>query len=545
MRRTEWAAGKREVRCDAWTAVLAVTLFVWGAPAAQAQEAAPRLRAIVDQVAGTTVYLDVGTEAGLSRGDTIRVARDSVGALVGAVAVIQSTRVRSVVTFTDQMFSVTRGLALYLESDGIAVALAGGVRAGQAEAAEALPEPTSYARQSSGIPKVAGPIVTGRVGVDVDMVRSQTTYGSGEDQRVDRTLATPAMRLYTTISQIPGGLTLRLNGRMSYRHSSLAVSTPSSSVRLYNASLEKTFEGAPLQIEAGRFYNRYDNYSGYWDGLMARVGGTTGGFGVVAGFEPDRWNQTFSTALPKLTLFGDYSVRGRSSAYRVAASAHRVEPKDVFLSHTFVGVSQRLRVGKVRFSQDAQVDRDPIAGGWEITRFQLTAGVDIVQQLSLHAGVSRHQPYRLQDTVSVFSYARDRANIGLSLFAGGMSLGADVAVNRDLNDEIGTSYSGFVSSPRIGRFTINANASYWKGAGYEAISLAPGLSAGIGRAVVNAGYRLYYSDYDGRSFTNHAVEGGASIPVGRGMRYTLQATTQWGGDVFSNRLYTGFSKSFR
>lgn len=529
----------RRPRC-AW---LALALLISGAATLAAQETPVRARALVERVAGSTVYLDRGADAGVRTGDTVRVASDSLAPPVGSLAIVRSTRTRAVATFTADPFPLTRGLAVYLESDAITrVAL--GTAAPPRPPVEAYePEPP---RAASAARALERPRVTGRLALDVDYVRSVARYGDEPDQTVARTYATPALRLTTTVSRPGAGLTLKLNGRVSYRYASVGGSAlDPTSARIYTASIEKDFESVPLELRAGRFYNPYETYSGYFDGVMARVGGRRGGAGVVAGFEPDRWNQSFSTDLPKVSVFADFAARGRGAGYQMDVSAHRVEPRTELFPHTFFGLSQRAHVGRVHLRQDLQVDRDPIAEEWELTRLRLNASVDVHDRVSLHAEVSRRQPYRMWDTVSVISYARDRAGVGLSVYGAGLSVGVDVAANRDLDEKLAYSYSGTVSLPRLGALGATGSASYWSGEGYRVLSLSPGLTAAVGPARLHADYRFYRSDYADRELTTHTVSSGVSFALAGGMRYDLQGSFQWGGGLTANRLYSGFSKSFR
>jgi hypothetical protein len=384
------------------------------------------------------------------------------------------------------------------------------------------------------------------VSLDVDATRSTTRYGSGEEQKIDRTFATPALRVRTHVTGLPGDLSLTANTRLTYRYNNSGFQQPSTVLRLYELSVAKSFRTVPLELRAGRFYNRYESYSGYWDGILARVGTRRAGIGVLAGFQPNRWNQGFSTDLPKLSLFADARLRGHGVRYDIDVSAHRVEPNNGLLRHTFLGLSQKLRVGDFRLNQDLQVDEDPLEGGWEITRFRLDAGVDLGPGLQLRAGISRHRPYRLWDSLSVISYPRDQAGAGFTLRVAGGTVGADVAVNRDLNERIGRSFSSFFRLPERGPLGIglNGSARYWTGSGYSVLSLSPGLSRSFGSTRTRLAYRFYRSRYDDREFSRHSIEGGFSLFLGRGLRYSMQVSTQWGDDLSSNRIYTGLSRNF-
>lgn len=506
-----------------------------------ADAALPRVPALVEQIAGATLYLDAGTDVGIGTGDTVTVARDSLGSAVGSLVVVRSTGSRSVLTFADDPFPLTRGQTLFVTPLRVAVDQA--ERAGPESVAT---RPERGEREASGSQSSGtGPVARGRISLDLDATRSSARYGSEDDQAVDRVFATPSLRFRTRVTNLPGDLQLNANTRLAYRYTDSPFPSTPTSVRVYELSVAKSFRNAPLEFRAGRFYNPYESYSGYWDGLLARVGTRTAGVGVALGFQPNRWNQGVSTDLPKLSVFGDARLRSGRTRYEIDVSAHRVQPNNGLFRHTFFGLSQHLRVGAVRLSQNLQVDENPIEGGWDVTRLQLNAGVDVHEKVHVRANISRHRPYRLWDTLTVISYPRDQAGAGLTVRAAGGTVGADVAVNRDLDEQIGHSYSSFFRFPRgpFG-FGFNGSARYWDGAGYRVLSLSPGLSRSFGAARAQLSYRFYRSEYEEREFLTHTVEGGLSLFVGRGLRYSIRASSQWSADLFSNRVYTGLSKNF-
>ena len=92
-------------------ALLALALVP--ATVARAQEP-PQIEVQVRQVAGGNVYLDLGTAHGLQSGDTLQVARNIGGPIVGQIVVTAATDVRSVLTMLDEAFPVTRGATLVL-----------------------------------------------------------------------------------------------------------------------------------------------------------------------------------------------------------------------------------------------------------------------------------------------------------------------------------------------------------------------------------------------------------------------------------------------
>ena len=95
-------------------------------------------------------------------------------------------------------------------------------------------------------------------------------------------VAAPTLRLRAAVTRLPGGLRLETNLRAAYRSSSMGLLETSPSLRVYQASVEKEFTMVPLQLRLGRFYNPYESYGGYLDGVLARVGRQGFGVGVTA-----------------------------------------------------------------------------------------------------------------------------------------------------------------------------------------------------------------------------------------------------------------------
>jgi hypothetical protein len=93
-------------------------------------------------------------------------------------------------------------------------------------------------------------------------------------------------------ADLPGGISLNTNLRALYRYSDPEIIDPAWAVQVYQASITKSFTGAPVYLEAGRFINPYASLSGVWDGALIHVGGRGLGLGLAAGFEPERGDQS-------------------------------------------------------------------------------------------------------------------------------------------------------------------------------------------------------------------------------------------------------------
>ncbi|HKK28173.1 MAG TPA: hypothetical protein VKB18_08835 [Gemmatimonadota bacterium] len=527
-----------------------------GAGRDTAGAAAARTPALVEQVAGSTLYLRVGTSAGIAAGDTLGVARDSVGEIVGRVSVVAATAERSVVTWAGPAFPVTRGEALWLER-GSAPSAAGparpaaaageGARAGEGAARAAR---TARSRAAAREPGPTGPTASGRVSVAVDLRRSVTTYGGADPVSETRRFATPSLWLQTTVRDLPGGIRLDVSGRVARRLSDPAIVSPETSPEVYEASLDKRFEAVPLELRLGRFYSPFDRLGGYWDGLMLHYGRTLGG-GVMVGFEPDRADQAPRTELPKASAFLDYrSAPGAGVGYdgTLSLTAMRPSASSGVADHTFVSLSQRLRAGRWYLTQDARVDRGPSATDWTLTQARLWLSGRVDRTLSVRAGVSRYRPYLywLSDSVLV-SYRRDELSGGFTARFRGGSVGADAGVDRDRGLGTGHSLSGYfslASLPALG-LGLDASGTWFTNGTTRVLTGAAHFSRSLGPARARLGYLLYRSETPrGEWLMSHAVDAGLDAPLARGLYWSLRGDVRLGGGLGQTRVYTSFTKSF-
>ncbi len=529
-------------------------------PPAAADTAARRgvVAALVDQIAGTTLYLRAGKDAGLAAGDTIAVSRDSAGAIVGRFTVIAATAERSVVAFEGATFPVTRGQTLYLRLGAAAPVVAGAgetERAGGGGAvggAAAAGRAAGAMARGSGEPTSgpSGPTATGRVSLDLDLRRSVTKFGGGDPVSTTRTFATPSLWLQTAVRDLPGGLSLDASARVSQRISSPSIVDPRTAPEIYEASLDKRFGDVPLDLRLGRFYSPYDPFGGYWDGLSLHYGSTFGG-GVMAGFEPKRSNQAPQGELPKASAFLDYrSAPGAGVGYNgtLSFTAMRPTASSGLADHTFASMSQRLRVGRWYLTQDAQVDRGAAGTGWTLTRARLWASGPVTKELSLRGGVSRYRPYLywMSDSVLI-SYRRDEARGGFTLRLPGAWIGADAGIDHDEGVGTGHSFSGYFGLSRITPLDLgfDASASWFTNGTTRVLTASAHFTKALGRVSARLGYDLYRSEApQGFWIMSHAADLGLDVPLSGGFHYSILGQFRIGGGLGETRLYTSFSKFF-
>jgi len=541
-------------------AAFLVALLALATPS-EAQERPPRITVRVRQVAGSSVYLDVGTKDGLAAGDTLAVFRDSTDRAPERLVVVASSESRSVLTFAGAPFPLTRGASLTLQllrRPGEAAAIPAGetskertgeiskavveVPLPQREPAVSTPGPSLG--EGASTPRPGRP-AHGRLTFGFSGVRSSTQFGGSDPVNVDRTFATPAMGLVLTVPDAVGRLQLRTNMRLEYRYSNQDIIQPSLATRVYAAALEGEFDR--FRVALGRFHSPVEPFSGFWDGALLRVGRPGLGIGAIAGFEPDRWNQSPSSSIPKATLFVDGRSRGDGWLWSGNLSAHEVRPRNGEAQHTFFGASQRLSTGALYFSQDLEVDRDPLSGSWKLSRLLVRGSVQLVRGLDLRAGVAREQPWIPGLTGSPFGYRRDRANAGLAYHGPGGYLAVDASMGRDVSGERtwgGTGIFSLSRLPGMPRVGLSASVARWSGAYGTSETAAPTLSFDLAPARLRLGYRISRNDYLRDRLTTHAGEAALDLPFASEFRLSARARMQFGGYLSSQSFDLGLSRSF-
>jgi hypothetical protein len=525
------------------------------APAGLDGQVEPEIRilTVVDYVAANEVYLASGTDHGIREGDTLSVYDgEGEGAdLLGILLIQSATERRAVAVFPGTPFSVQRSDLLYLglpralaearalEAE-VEVAAANPVDSTGAERAEREPRPD---QSSAPRPPVQW---RGRVSLDMDALQTTTRFGEGPEDEIQRSFSTPTFRLQARARDLPGGVRLNTSMRLSHRTSPDDAIQPVTSLRFYQFDLEKRFEAVPVQVHMGRFHNPYEDFSGYWDGMMVHYGEEGLGAGVAVGFKPELWNEGLSTERPQVSGFVDYSARGATSEYSGAVSYHTTRPSIDEPDRTYLGLSQRIRLGGAWIRQRLQVDRSIDGADWALTRLQLDASVPLPGGLSAHAGWRRWRTYYAVVPFGELGPRRDRASAGLSFWSPGGGISADVSLDRpDVGDEARTVSSSFYlrRTPLLG-LGFSGIASYWERGDDTSILLAPQLRRELGRAEVRAGYRFYRTSGGFGDIFSHFGDLAVTMPLGGGLSARIHGLVQWGDDLTSNRILASLWKSF-
>lgn len=508
-----------------------------------------RVLAVVDFVAGADLYLAVGTDHGVRPSDTLPVydGEGEGATFLGLFHILSATDKRSVANILGEGFPLDRGSLVYLGvpeerlaelADAAAAAAGVGlVAAGEGQA------------RREGIPPPSPPLrLHGRVSLDFDAFHTVTRWGEGSSEEEARSFNTPTFRLQARGQNLPGGFNLGTGIRVSHRMSSDDLVQPVTSTRLYQLDLEKRFDRVPLEMHLGRFSSPYDEFSGYWDGLLLRVGPRGLGAGVAVGFEP-RWsNEGFGTERPKLSGFVDFDARGEQVAYSGAVTVLGIRPRDELRDRTALGLSQRVRVGRAWIYNRVEVDRDPAGSEWNLTRLQLDGSLTLVGGLGAFGGWRRWRPLSLwdPDPSAELGPQEDRGHVGLSYWGGAGGGSIDLSVNRPEEGEGGRTLSGslYLSRTPIPGVGLGASASRWSRGEETSLLLSPEFRISVGPWSLRGAYRYYNTVRTVREEKTHFTDASLTVPVGSGIYLRVLGSTQWGGDLSSNRIYASIWKGF-
>lgn len=499
-----------------------------------------RLSVVVEYIAGTNIYLSAGTDAGIAVNDTLRVYGESADEEVGLLFVMSSTRERSMVTFAGDPFPVTRGSVLQIALRPKATTGSRSGRTVDASLADSrVTRPPNHANQRS-------PRVSGRLSIDVNVLDSTTKPGGDQSAAVSRRFTTPSVRLRMRIAQLPGGLTLNTNFRAASRFASGGGIEPTQSLRIYQASLEKSFQNVPVQMRVGRFYNPFETFSGYWDGLLLHVGGEGLGAGVAAGFQPYLTNEDFRTDVPKYSAYINYRKSSGAVRYYADLSGHKLQPKDALLGRTYIGLSQRLYWNRFSVSQRLQVDQNPLNDRWTVTQLDVRSSIPMGRNLSLLGRYSLRESSVAAPAEDPIPASRERATVGFAYYLFSGNIGADVTANRWDSSDISLTYASYFNFPRTPLLDLGfrAAASYWKRGNLTTLYLSPGIRRSFGRLQSELSYQRYSTEGSSDTVVSEALEMFLTFPIARKLFYTLQGRGQWGDVLNSSSLYTGIWLSF-
>ena len=479
------------------------------------------LTVTVTHIAGSNVYLDAGTNDGLSKGDTLHVRSGSD--ILGRVVVENAASQQSVVAFIGNTFSITRGTLLtvvFSTTPAVSPSVPQEAPATREEPESLFSSPpTTRASTSRSRLKVRG-----RLLMNFSQLNSKTIPQAEGLSSTTRRFITPSISLNTTISNLPSDVRLRLNIRSDYRYNSGSTFSRTNSFRAYQLSLEKNLPFGHVQL--GRFYNRLIAAGGYWDGISFLYGSRKRGIGISFGFMPDRSNEGLTTQFPRFSGFAHFETKRQPEKphYRIAASFHEIQPVSEYQNHTYFGVEQSLDWGPVSLDQDLQLDQDPETGTWIASLFQTNTRISLTDWLFFRGRLTSRQPYRMYSLLSPISTRREHIQGGLNVRYSGASIGADYAVRYTEGVYESRTYIAYFNTPALSSVQVSffGSGSHWQSDFGTALYLSGGMSKSLGAYL----FRLDYGFY--RSTSNNQIE-----PIDL-HRYTFSATLPFSKKFYAN-----------
>jgi hypothetical protein len=515
----------------------------------QEPDSAATLETVVEQIAGSTVYVPVGRADGLAAGDTVVAHRARDDVRLGLLLVVATTDDRASLTFADRAFPITRGDVLRLVPLGGRPEAVAAPAGAPVEAPDSLPAPRGEERRA--VPRrsepARSPRFTGSLGLDVDALRTSTRWGGPGVDPVNQTLAVPALRVRAAGTGLPLGLEAGISGRVAYRAAAGTAYEPARSVRVYDASLARRFSGVPLEVRVGRFWTRLSSIRSFWDGAMVRLGGAGLGVGGAVGWEPARGDEGFSTDTEKWSAFADYRHRGDQLSYATDISliAERTAADD--RERRSLGWAQRARWRGFLLSQRFELDLDPPAGAHALTRAFTDVGIPLTGELRLEGSYARDvlrwsTPF--SDPVDAPTVERWSAGASWAGRAG--SVVARAGRIREGDGRDGTSVDGAVHltpwTPAVPG--IGLVGAYWDDGDASSLYLSPSLSRSFGALDTRVAY-LYYATRGVEPPRLHGAEASLDFPLTGGVNARLAGQGRWGDGVTTLRASSSLWVRFR
>ncbi|NNF58578.1 MAG: hypothetical protein HKN04_10070 [Rhodothermaceae bacterium] len=368
---------------------------------------------------------------------------------------------------------------------------------------------------------------------------------------MDRTFTQPFATLRAAVDDLPGGLHLDAHLRAAYRSADPFPLDRPTDVRVYSLGIEKAFTTLPLTVTAGRFYNRYDRFSGYWDGLNLHVGDREQGVGVAAGFQPSRTDASPSGDLPKYTVFGHRAFAVEGARVDAVLLAGQVRPRnDSMQTRTFIGAQQTAHARGFALSTEALLDQDPETGEWTFSRLNARINTTISDGLRLRAYARSSRSYLFFGEQQTLLDRTTRFGGGATLLLRSGPL-PNTALRADLSTATAEgrpstlTASGGLSIPRIPSTGVglSANATVWTRdevtGTQRGLYGSAGLTRSFGSLYARLGYRYQQSPLTvGEALVTHGLEALVQVPITRRLAFTMQASTNLSDRISSTRIYS-------
>lgn len=520
-------------------------LFVFSAKSVFAQQT--MITAQVEQIAGNVIYLNIGSDQGLSQGDTLFVYRDK--SYLGSLQVISAASRMSSSKFTDRPFSLTRGQLIQVKKmqSGRKPAISNTANPVSNKSSEDITRNQPIVRQQTVHEFRIRPNVTGGIQFGSNMMYSSTRPTPVGNENIKRTFITTYTGLQTRVRNLPNQFSLNMNMQWNYRYASQKSILPSNAFRIFQFQVNKKFGKSPINLSVGRFYNYYEPFSGFWDGAMLRVGNDSYGFGLISGFDPIRSDEGFSSSLPKSSFYTYFNYRNNRFYSESEISVNAEMPKtNGWNNHYYAGWHQQFRYKGSSLMSNIQVDQNPATKKYIFSQINFRANVNLTDFATLYGVYNRRKPYNIWQIGTPISYLRTQWTGGLSLQFGNNTVGGDYTLNQSDVSRNSFTYSGYAYVPDLGFWGLGLNLSafYWTDKTFKSMLIAPGFTKKVGHGQMTLTYRFYNSEYFSRMTQTHSLSLQYNVLLFKKWYFNTQVLEQYGQLLNTQQIFIGITKNF-
>lgn len=415
----------------------------------------------VVQLAANQVYLEWQNEMDLrfqpQAGDTLYVFRDTEFA--GTLSIVAVNAPMIVGTFLEAVFPMTRGEIVTGKWNTLGMGQESGEITEEQDEPESLMDRTRP-RLERDLQKEPV-IISGRIMTGGNLTQSTTHWNSYVNNADTRWSSIPYTNLSLFIRNLPANWNVKIQGRYSYRLQTDSRINQTGMLNMYNFHATKEMKNIPIEIQMGRFYNRYETSYSYWDGLMIHYKQDNWGTGASAGWEPESSNEGIQTAFPKVSGFVHHELRRDDLRWFGQISATNIFPAD-YENHYYAGIEQRFDYKALTLDGELRIDQDLASNSAQLTKLQLRADIEITQWLEIRAIYNERTPFLLYASSGLFLDSRSRYGISSTIRTGKWWFNNGVTVSEKKPSESIT-YNSRVqwSQSPVWQISWSIYGSYW------------------------------------------------------------------------------------
>lgn len=373
----------------------------------RAQDRDVTIEGVVTRVQARGAYFDV-EEAPFAVGDTVSVVLDPLDVRV-RVAGVTSTSL--LVVWIDPPPGLTVGDRVRIR--------------GTARVSEETPVERPVDRPERGSvldsPSARAAVASRREGMRISGYYTSSLTASYSDiqgrftsnRSSSRSWATPTGSLRLRATGLPAGLQFTASLRGAHRLSSEPISGQATLMQLFEMNLSHGLPSDRLQFTAGRFRDANSPMGGYWDGFRSSVGVGAFRFGAAAGLEPDRYSEAWSTDTRKALAFTEWSSGRKGVRTNLQVAVGAIQRDALPGNYLFLTAEHTTRVGRLRLSNNVQLDRSPADGSWSLGRWNTRISSPLTERLSANARIGVRHYYAYWLDTPTFSSERTQLSGGL------------------------------------------------------------------------------------------------------------------------------------